>query len=82
MHGYTQKVDGMGDLAGRTRRGEKQRSARFPAWKIPAARERWYGSCTSQGEQTGRRWGARDMDANNVLFVEGLTVSRSSCAGV
>jgi hypothetical protein len=27
----------------------------------------------------GKTMGAMDMDANNVLFVEGLTVSRSSC---
>lgn len=27
MHGYTQKVDGREDLAGRTRKGDKQQSA-------------------------------------------------------
>ena len=30
----------------------------------------------------GKAMGARDMDANNVLFVEGLTVSRSPCVDV
>jgi hypothetical protein len=40
----------------------------------------WHGSCTSQAEQAGETMGRKDMDVNNVLFVEGLMVSRSSCA--